>query len=211
MIKKLAIQVAPETKLEAELNQANSQRAGVVAHPHPLYGGSMHNNVVQAACQSLYESGWTSLCFNFRGVGSSTGLHDDGRGEQDDLVAAASILVDGGIQELLVIGYSFGAWVAAMAWTRLAAMGVKPLLLIAPPVAFMSFDKIPSNTRIGLIVSGEHDSFGPPDMVRALGIGLQEPVEPLTVAGTDHFFGGYEQKLRMIITQHLGHAGRRVP
>lgn len=203
MKQRFSIQVEPGIELESELTTANSTDAGVVAHPHPVFGGSMQNNVVRTACQALDHSGWTSLCFNFRGVERSTGVHDEGRGEQDDLVAAAATLKSSGARNLVVIGYSFGAWVAAMAWTRLAELGVKPLLLIAPPVAFMDFGEMSAATRIGLIVSGESDQFGPPQMVRELARKLQEPIEPQLLAGADHFFSGYEPKLHLIITQHL--------
>lgn len=194
---------AGEIRLEAVMGKADPARAGVVSHPHPMYGGSMHNNVVQAAVQALSQSGWTSLRFNFRGVGQSGGTHDQGRGEGEDLEAAACFLKEHGAGQVLVVGYSFGAWVAAFAWKRLKNLGVPPLVLIAPPAAFMSFKDLSPDTKVGLIICGEHDSFAPPDQALDLGQRLAQPVEPVIIAGTDHFFSGRESELTGILTDYI--------
>ena len=190
-------------ELEARITPSRPSHAGIVAHPHPLYGGSMHNNVVQAACDALTSAGWTSLRFNFRGVGRSTGDHDQGLGEGDDLAAVVDFLTERGAECVQVIGYSFGAWVAAFAWTKLARPQTRPLVLIAPPAAFMSFDDLPVDTSVGLIVCGERDSFGPPDLAQRLGSRLTPPVDPVVIPNADHFFGGRESRLTEIVKEHL--------
>lgn len=194
---------AGEIRLEAIIDKADPAKAGVVSHPHPMYGGSMHNNVVQAAVQALSRSGWTSLRFNFRGVGQSGGIHGHGRGEGEDLEAAASFLKRCGANQVLIVGYSFGAWVAAFAWKRLKNLGVLPLVLIAPPAAFMSFKDLSPDTEAGLIICGEHDSFAPPAQVLDLGQRLAQPAKPVIIAGTDHFFSGRESELTGILTDYI--------
>ncbi|MFH1092095.1 MAG: hypothetical protein V1742_11060 [Pseudomonadota bacterium] len=194
----------PSGKIELEglFDRRDPKRAGVVAHPHPLYGGSMHNHVVQAAAEGLIQAGWTSLRFNFRGVGRSTGAHGQGLGEQEDLAAAASFLKEWA-EEVLVVGYSFGAWVAAFAWPRLHELGVLPLALIAPPAVFMNFDELPPETQVGLIVCGQFDDIGPPDLAAGLGKHLKTQIEPIIIPESDHFFGGRETEISRIIAEYL--------
>jgi len=190
-------------RLEAALESVDQIRAGVVAHPHPLYGGSMDNNVVQAATRALIRSGWTSLRFNFRGVGRSSGSSGTGQREGDDLVASVAYLKDRGLKKLVVIGYSFGAWVTAMAWPRLKVLGVEPLVLIAPPAAFMDFQGLDPETEIGLMICGGQDEIAPPDLAEGLGRSLNRPVEPVVLPGADHFFWGHESELIRIIAEYL--------
>jgi len=192
-----------EINLEARLGRADSSRGAVVAHPHPLYGGSMHDYVVGIAVSALAEAGWTTLRFNFRGVGQSGGTFDNGKGETEDLAAAAAYLKNNGASRLLVAGYSFGAAIAVQAWAGLKALGVMPLVLIAPPAAFMSFDFMSPETEIGLIVCGGQDSIAPPDMARQLGQRLRRPVEPVVIPGADHFFGGRQQELSSALGSYL--------
>lgn len=192
-----------DIRLEAVIEKADPARAGVVCHPHPMYGGSMDNNVVQAAVQSLSRSGWTSLRFNFRGVGQSGGTHGQGRGEGEDILSAVCFLKEGGAEQVLIVGYSFGAWVAAFAWKRLKNLGVLPLVLIAPPAAFMSFKDLSPDTEAGLIICGEHDSFAPPAQVQDLGQGLAHPAKQVIIAGTGHFFSGREPELTGILTDYI--------
>ena len=190
-------------ELEAVLRPGDPARAGVVCHPHTLYGGNMHNNVVEAAVEALALAGWTALRFNFRGAGRSGGRFEDGRGEKEDLAAALSFLIDRGAVRPLVVGYSFGAWVAAMAWPVLQNLAARPLVLIAPPAAFMSFDGMPRDAEIGLMICGEHDDVGPPHLAEELGSQMSHPVKPEVIRGADHFFGGRETALTERIGEYL--------
>ena len=85
----------------------------VISHPHPLMGGDMRNPVVEILAESLFAGGLSTLRFNFRGVGMSEGVFDEGRGEQEDVLAAVTYLERQGIREIVLAGYSFGAWVNA--------------------------------------------------------------------------------------------------
>lgn len=192
-----------EIGLEALWHESTSQRACVVAHPHPQYGGSMHNNVVEAVASAYAKAGWSTLRFNFRGVGRSTGTYGQGEGEQDDLAAAVSFVVSHGAQRPAVVGYSFGAWVAAFAWHRLRDLGAVPLVLIAPPVAAMSFVGMNRDTEVALIICGEHDEIAPPRLARELGLSLDRPVDPVVIAGADHFFVGDEEAVGGILGEQI--------
>lgn len=202
MSKPVSIQ-GDDVVLEGLLDDAGGSRAGVVAHPHPLYGGSMYNNVVDAACRALKQAGYSSLRFNFRGVGGSTGSHGQGIKEQDDIISAAAFLKESGAERLLTIGYSFGAWTAAFAWAGLKDKGSAPLMLIAPPAAFMEFDGLSPDTEIGLMICGEHDEIGPPRLGKELGRKLNNPVEPVVIPGADHFYSGRENKLIACLVEYI--------
>ena len=193
-------------RLEGRL-RIQGTAAGVVAHPHPLHGGSMTNNVVQAICDALESAGWSSLRFNFRGVGLSEGSYGDGLGEQDDVVSALSFLHNAGYSKMITIGYSFGAWVAAHAWRKTIIFEPLPPVLISPPCAFMSFESLPPQTPSSLIIVGENDTFAPVQMVQQLGLHLRQPIEPVVVGGTDHFYSGYESILAGKIKDFLVSTG----
>lgn len=188
--------------LEAEWCGGALDCGGVVAHPHPRFGGDMNSHVVGLAMDALSRARWTGLRFNFRGVGGSTGRHDDGRGEQDDLVAAATYLGER-VEKLVVIGYSFGAWVAAAAWADLEALGVASLILVAPPVAMMSFGEVDPDARISHLICGERDEIAPPDRVEALGHGLAAPPRVHVVKGADHLFQGNSSTLTSLLEAAL--------
>ena len=145
--------------------------SAVIAHPHPLYGGTMDNLVVRAAEVALIDRGAHTLCFNFRGVGASQGVHDDGTGEQDDLEAADRSLDDalgvvsaearGGAR--LWVGYSFGAAtvlrrLAARSGSTPMATEIDALLLFAPPLAFYDFSFVDRlHTPLALVCGGADD------------------------------------------------------
>ncbi|MBW1708808.1 MAG: alpha/beta fold hydrolase [Deltaproteobacteria bacterium] len=192
-----------EINLEAGLGRGEPNRGAVVAHPHPQYGGSMHDYVVSIALSALADAGWTTLRFNFRGVGQSEGSFDNGVGEAEDLAAAAAYLKENGASQPLVAGYSFGAAIAVQAWARLKELEVRPLILIALPAAFMSFDSLEPEIDIGLIVCGGRDYIAPPERVRELGRNLAKPVEPVIIPEADHFFGGCEQELTEALKTYL--------
>ena len=96
-------------RLEGRLNRYPSEKGVVVTHPHPLYGGNMENPVVGQIVQSYFEKGFTTLRFNFRGTGKSSGMFDNGVGELDDVRAALLYLKESGVNDLHLAGYSFGA------------------------------------------------------------------------------------------------------
>jgi uncharacterized protein len=171
-------------------------RAGVVCHPHPLYGGSMYNNVVDAALQAIWELGWASLRFNFRGVGESEGKHSGGAGEAMDAAAAvkfatsqAGMRPDGAV----LVGYSFGAVAAMTAAPEIKDLGA--LVLVALPIRMA--DAAALNKFGGPIVlaAGDNDSYCPADSLEAIHKELGARSQLKIIEGADHFFGGYEQEL----------------
>ena len=97
-------------EIEGLLEKSSLQKGVVITHPHPLYGGDMHNNVVVAMARVYRQKGYTTLRFNFRGVGNSQGSYGDGVGEQEDVRAAISYLAGLSTLKIDLAGYSFGAW-----------------------------------------------------------------------------------------------------
>lgn len=182
--------------LEAQFALAPAATAGVVAcHPHPLYGGDMHNPVVVRVIEVCAALGLATLRFNFRGVGASTGAHDGGAGEERDVEAALTHLrgLMGPAAQLALIGYSFGATVSA----RLAGrQGTEPALaglaLVAPPMAlvgdepFLALDRFPAPL---LIVAGSRDEYCPAEGLERLTRRLPNAAVSL-IEGANHFFLG---------------------
>ncbi|MER2601866.1 MAG: alpha/beta hydrolase [Candidatus Competibacter phosphatis] len=176
-------------RLEGRLWLASGPWATVITHPHPLYGGELDNPVVVALADAYQRLGYSTLRFNFRGVGASAGDYDDGRGERDDLRAAAAFLEAAGKTVTDLAGYSFGAWIN-LGLDPLPA-GVRRLLLVAPPVAYLAFDGMVAPPSVALrVVAGDRDSFAPLDMLREQ-LPRWQPAAGLHVLpGVDHFFHG---------------------
>jgi alpha/beta superfamily hydrolase len=180
----------PVGKLEGALRTAESPRAAVVlSHPHPLYGGTLHNPVVFHADRALNRAGMTALRFNFRGVEGSDGFHDEGRGEIGDVAAAARWLegvVPGA--PLILVGYSFGSRCAiAHAINDSSVAGV---VAIGLPVRIWPFEDLPSLARPFAVVQGTRDEFGPIDRVEAAIARMAPPGRLYTVDGASHLFPG---------------------
>ncbi len=182
----------PAGRLEAILMHPAGvpSAAAVVCHAHPLHGGVMHFKVVFRAAKALQAHGAAVLRFNFRGVGRSDGVHDNGRGEQDDVSAALDELQRRFPGRPLVLGgFSFGAHMALRLGTRdgrvsaLFALGL-PLTHLAD-TAFLHGCALPR-----LFVQGERDEFGDGDSLRAVVERLPEPRTLVVVPGSDHFFSG---------------------
>lgn len=152
--------------LEGALQEgAHSRLAAVILHPHPQYGGDMDNHVVLAARDAFADAGATTLRFNFRGTGRSEGAFDNGRAEAGDARAAIRYLRERTPETgLVLVGYSFGALVAA----RIAAeSALQALLLISPPVAFAPLPPLPDGLPV-LLLTGEADEVAPAAAIRAL-------------------------------------------
>jgi hypothetical protein len=176
--------------LEGRLRVAARDRAVVLCHPHPLYGGSMLTPVILTAEQAFQAEGYTTLAFNFRGVGGSAGVHGAGEAEVADVQGALGFLAEtlgGPVATRAVAGYSFGSWVGG----RVAAAdpGVAWYLGIAPPLAHYAFDFLrPARCRVALI-AGRRDEHGDRARLEALVAALPRPPW-LRWLDTDHFFGG---------------------
>lgn len=182
----------PAGKLEALLwTQAHRdpQMVALVCHPHPLFGGTMHNKVVYCAAKTLHGLGLPVLRFNFRGAGLSEGKHDDGRGEQDDVRAALDFLAAEFPGKPIVLGgFSFGSSVGLrVACHDSRVAGVFGLGL---PVNRTDVTWLHQCDKPKLIIQGGNDEHGSREKVEALFATLTEPKQLVIVEGADHFFTG---------------------
>jgi len=192
---------AGEVSLEARFSPGASAFGVVITHPHPLYGGSMDNNVVWTAVRAYGDRSWSTLRFNFRGVGASTGRYGEGLAEVEDVVVAVTFLKSRVPGPCYVVGYSFGAAVAARA--LLEGLRVAGAVLISPPIAFMDLGFLPETPGLSLIVVGDEDDLCPLAEVENLCRHRQPPVDLKVVSGADHFYGGREEELYRILKDYL--------
>lgn len=181
----------PAGRLEAILWKpaAQPRLAAVVCHPHPLFGGTMHNKVVYQAAKSLDALGLPVLRFNFRGAGLSTGTHDQGRGEREDVKAALNFLAREFLDvPLLLAGFSFGCWVGL----RVGCVDerVDNLIGLGTPVNNSDFLYLRHCEKPKLFVHGANDEFGEIRKVEALVESLPGENRLVAVADANHFFVG---------------------
>jgi uncharacterized protein len=194
----------PAGRLEALLNSGagNATHTAVVCHPHPLFGGTLHNKVVFNAMKVLNGFGFPVLRFNFRGTGLSEGVHDKGHGEEDDVRTALDWLDNEFHLPLIFCGFSFGAAVGL----RVACPDarVKAVIGLGTPVApvdgrayeFSCFQSCP---KPKLLVSGDRDQFGSSAQLEKLTASLPEPKKLVIIEGADHFFEGRLREMRETI------------
>ena len=193
----------PAGVLELALDHPESapRGAAVIAHPHPLYGGTMHNKVVQTLARACVQEGWLAVRFNFRGVGASAGVHDHGVGEVDDLLAVVASVAPPG--PLVLAGFSFGGYVAASAAQRLGAARA-PRALVLVGAAASRFTLPVLDGELGartLIVHGEHDDVVP--LAAVLDWARPQALPVTVVPGGEHFFHGRLPLLKRLVMQHL--------
>jgi len=194
----------PAGRLEALLNSGagNATHAALVCHPHPVYGGTMHNKVVFHAMKALNSFGFPVLRFNFRGFGLSAGEHDEGRGETDDVRAALDWLDREFHLPLIFSGFSFGAAVGLGA--ACPDERVKAVIGLGVPVAPVAernyeFDFLRSCQKPKLFVNGSRDQFGPRAKLEELVKALPEPKKLVIIESADHFFEGRLREMREAI------------
>ncbi len=193
----------PAGQLEAifwtPVGAAPSPLAAVVCHPHPLFGGTMHNKVVYQTAKTLDALGIPVVRFNFRGAGLSAGVHDRGAGEQGDVRAALDFLASEfpGVP-LLAAGFSFGAWVGLRVGCE--DPRVSHLIGLGIPLNSTDFSFLHECNKPKLFVHGSNDEFGAIERVKAL-IPTLPGANPLVVVeGVDHFFAGKLDQLNRAIT-----------
>jgi hypothetical protein len=193
----------PVGRLEALLNegQPDSTHAALVCHPHPLFGGTMHNKVVYHAMKTLHSFGFPVLRFNFRGAGLSEGQHDQGRGEVEDVRAALNWLDSQFRLPILFCGFSFGAATGLRA--SYDDDRVVGLISLGTPVAVegraYTYQFLQDCTKPKLFVSGANDQFSPQANLRSLYEMVPGPKELVLEEGADHFFEGHLAEMQKAI------------
>ncbi len=188
----------PAGRLEALLNTGREDAlyVALVAHPHPLGGGTMHNKVVYHAAKAFSSFGLPILRFNFRGTGLSEGAHDDGRGEVDDVRAALDWLTAKYNLPILFAGFSFGSNVGLRACCGDAR--VQGLVGLGLPVRAdgrdYTYNFLPGCGSVPkLFISGDHDAFSPRGVLESYLVAASEPKRIVWIEGADHFFAGTAQ------------------
>jgi uncharacterized protein len=199
----------PAGRLEALLNTGteNATHAAVVCHPHPLFGGTLHNKVVFHTMKALNSFGFPVLRFNFRGTGLSEGEHDHGNGEVDDVRTALNWIDNEFHLPLIFAGFSFGAAVGLRA--AYLDERVKSLIAVGTPVVpvassdeelrVYTYDFLRDCAKPKLFVSGARDKFGPRSKLEALVASVPEPKKLVLIEAGDHFFEGRLRELREAI------------
>ncbi len=190
---------ADGVSLEGLLARSSGSSGVIVNHPHSLYGGNMVNPVVEAITGVYADKGFTTLRFNFRGVGKSDGAFADGSGEQLDVSGAIEYLLGAGIERVHLVGYSFGARV-------LAGMAHLPpqvclQLHVAPPVALMDYDSITHIGKLRHVIVGQDDDIAPPDTIRALIEGWNAEASCTVISGADHFFSRTMEEFKRVLAK----------
>lgn len=198
----------PAGRLEGILRDATPpvRRAAIVCHPHPLFGGTMHNKVVFRIARAFQEAGFAVLRFNFRGTGRSAGAHDEGRGEQDDLRAAMAFIEQQYAgAEVWLAGFSFGA--AVMLRAACGDRRVRALIAAGAPVSKYDFSRLAHCGHPKLFVQGALDEYGSPDELARFVAGLDEPKVMKVIAGADHFFAGHLDELAQAVAEFIAQTG----
>ena len=186
--------------IEGMLGKASEGKGVVICHPHPLMGGSMYNNVVEALQKAFADENISTLRFNFRGVGGSTGNYDEGRGEKEDILAVCEYLKRFGVKILLFAGYSFGAWVGS----KILQESRNPFafsICVSPPVDYFNFEWDNLKNRIDLFICGDRDQFCPLDVLISKAKKIKTPVE--IISGADHFYPGKEKDLMGVLQKYI--------
>lgn len=191
-------------EIAVDLPAGDSRGVAVIAHPHPLFAGTMDNKVVQTLARAFVQCGWTAVRFNFRGVGGSAGSHDEGRGELEDLLAVVEHAAPArGGQVLALAGFSFGAFVTTHAFERLsAARDIEKLVLVGTSVSRAPAAPIAEAAHLKtLVVHGEQDDTV---LLSAVLDWARPQALPVTVVpGGSHFFHGQLPLLKNLVVRHL--------
>ena len=189
-------------RLEGYWQAGTANKGVVITHPHPLYGGTMHNPVVETVQSTYQQYGYATLRFNFRGVGGSQGNYNNGIGEQDDVRAAIAYVENMNVGAVDLAGYSFGAWVN----TGVAASSrtsIKSMMMISPPVGFIEFENVNALSCLKLVVTGSRDDIAPVNQIRDLLPAWNPGAQFEVIDGCDHFYSGYLEELESILNRYL--------
>ena len=185
-------------RMEGMIENASGTQGVVITHPHPLYGGDMDNTVVLALRRAYLRRGFSTLRFNFRGVGESEGRFNNGVGERQDVSAALGFLSGLGMTEIDLAGYSFGAWVNA----GLNA-GFQRMVMVSPPVAYIEFAPPTPIPNLSLIVTGGRDDIAPARMISTHRAQWNPDAAFEVIPDADHFYTGLLKTLEDTLAAHI--------
>jgi uncharacterized protein len=201
----------PAGRLEAMLwtsSATDSDFTAVVCHPHPLFGGTMHNKVAYQTAKALHDRGAPVLRFNFRGAGLSEGVHDNGHGEQDDVRAALDYLAsEFPGKAILLAGFSFGSSVGLR--VGCSDPRVERLIGLGLPVDDVDLSYLRACRKPKLLIQGGNDQFGSRVNLEALFATMPEPKRLVMVGGADHFFTGHLDQVGTAIKTWLDEENAR--
>jgi uncharacterized protein len=196
-------QAGPSGHIEVAIDRplGESRGTAVIAHPHPLHGGTMSNKVVQTLARAFVLAGWTAVRFNFRGVGASEGQHDEGRGELEDMLAVVSEQAPDG--PLCLAGFSFGAFVTSHAVARLHAQrDLRRIVLVGTAASRFEVAPLPQALHpVTLVIHGEQDDTVP--LTAVMDWARPQSLPVLVIPGGGHFFHGQLPMLRELVRRHL--------
>jgi alpha/beta superfamily hydrolase len=192
-----AIEVLRDEPAAGELRHGTA----VIAHPHPLFGGTMDNKVVQTLARAFVQAGWIALRFNFRGVGASQGQHDEGRGELDDMLAVIAAQAPEG--PLALAGFSFGSYVAGQAAQALwSSRSIEKIVLVGTAASRFDVATLPQEAHdLTLVVHGEQDDTVP--LASVMDWARPQSLPVTVVPGGGHFFHGQLPLLKSLVARHL--------
>ena len=174
----------------------------VISHPHPLFGGTMQNKVVQTLAKAFVQNGWRAIRFNFRGVGASEGSYDEGQGEIDDLMRVIEATCEAA-QPMALAGFSFGAYVSSQAVVRLQpAHKLEKLVLVGTAALRFQVAPVPSELHDKtLVLHGEVDDTVP--LASVMDWARPQSLPVTVIPGVEHFFHGQLPLLRALVSRHL--------
>jgi len=193
-----------EVLRDAPADGVEPRGVAVIAHPHPLFGGTMDNKVVQTLARAFVQCGWAALRFNFRGVGATEGVHDEGRGEAEDFLAVVRQYAPDG--PLALAGFSFGSFVMSQTLAALwPARQIEKLVFVGAAASRFQVAQVPQELHERtLVIHGEQDDTVP---LAAVMDWARPQVLPVTVVpGGSHFFHGQLPLLKSLVVRHLSSA-----
>ena len=191
--------------LQDEPSDGAFKGVAVISHPHPLFGGTMQNKVVQTLAKAFVQNGWRAIRFNFRGVGASAGVYDEGKGELEDLLAviAQSQNAANAAKGLALAGFSFGAFVTSHAIAPMAAAGnLEKIVLVGTAASRFQVAPVPPDLHDQtMVVHGEVDDTVP--LASVMDWARPQSLPVTVIPGVEHFFHGQLPLLRSLVSRHL--------
>ena len=187
-------------KLEGIFHQ-NGENGVVITHPHPLFGGSMYNNIINLINETYLSCGYSTLRFNFRGVGKSRGKFDNGEGEIKDLISASEFIYKQVSGSLHLVGYSFGSWINLLALSHIKKE--LTVVSVAPPISLLDFEDVKPDKRIKLIIGASNDEYAIADILEKTSLSWNKDRNFIKIEKTDHFFSNAENLLHSALKNFL--------